>query len=255
MLRHSTGMQVLASLQGPVMGVDFSTGMLAQARRAHPAPVGTGRCPGPALRRAFDLAVSFGALGHFLPAERPALFAEVYRALRPGGILAFPVGAPQPVTSSWYWALLGSTWPCGSALPCGVPSSSCTTAPARSRGPQRPGRTRIRGDDSPPDGSGPARGQRPAVRLVLARRAGDTPADAHATGRRPDSHLPGPRVCPGRSCSSVDHCRPGKRLPLDAGDRAREDASMVQGSRFARTERAAFPPLLDFASQCRDAVR
>src|SRR5580692_8277455 len=39
---------------------------------------------------AFDLAVSFGALGHFLPAERPALFAGVHRALRPGGVFAFP---------------------------------------------------------------------------------------------------------------------------------------------------------------------
>ena len=56
---------------------------------------------------AFGLAVSFGALGHFLPAERPALFAGVYRALRPGGVFAFPVGAPPPVTSGWYWALAG----------------------------------------------------------------------------------------------------------------------------------------------------
>ena len=31
----------------------------------------------------------------------------MYRALRPGGVFAFPVGAPQPVTSGWYWALLG----------------------------------------------------------------------------------------------------------------------------------------------------
>ena len=35
------------------------------------------------------------------------LFAGVYRALRPGGVFAFPIGAPQPITSSWYWALLG----------------------------------------------------------------------------------------------------------------------------------------------------
>jgi SAM-dependent methyltransferase len=55
----------------------------------------------------FDLAVSFGALGHFLPAERPALFAEVHRALRPGGVFAFPVSAPPPVTSVLYWALAG----------------------------------------------------------------------------------------------------------------------------------------------------
>jgi SAM-dependent methyltransferase len=55
----------------------------------------------------FGLAVSFGALGHFRPAERPALFAGVYRALRPGGLFAFPAGAPLPVTSRWYWALAG----------------------------------------------------------------------------------------------------------------------------------------------------
>ncbi len=103
------GMRVLRSLcQGPVTGVDFSAGMLAQARMAHPG-AGWVRADVRALpfAGAFDLAVSFGALGHFLPAERPALFAGVHRALRPGGVFAFPVGAPQPVTSRGYWALLG----------------------------------------------------------------------------------------------------------------------------------------------------
>jgi SAM-dependent methyltransferase len=56
---------------------------------------------------AFDLAVSFGALGHFLPGERPALFAGVHRALRPGGVFAFPIGAAPPITAGQYWALLG----------------------------------------------------------------------------------------------------------------------------------------------------
>ena len=103
------GMRVLRSLcQGPIMGVDFSAGMLAQARSAHPDARWV-RADVRALpfAGAFDLAVSFGALGHFLPAERPALFAGVYRALRPGGVFAFPAGAPPPVTSGWYWALLG----------------------------------------------------------------------------------------------------------------------------------------------------
>ncbi|MFY9929906.1 MAG: methyltransferase domain-containing protein [Streptosporangiaceae bacterium] len=103
------GMGVLESLcQGPVTGVDFSTGMLAQARRAHPGATWV-RADVRALpfAGAFDLAVSFGALGHFLPAERPGLFAGVYRALRPGGVFAFPIGAPPPITSRWYWALLG----------------------------------------------------------------------------------------------------------------------------------------------------
>jgi SAM-dependent methyltransferase len=102
-------MRVLKSLcQGRIMGVDFSTGMLAQAHSAHPdaewARADVRALP---FGGAFDLAVSFGALGHFLPAERPALLRGVYRALRPGGVFAFPIGAPQPITSGWYWALAG----------------------------------------------------------------------------------------------------------------------------------------------------
>jgi ubiquinone/menaquinone biosynthesis C-methylase UbiE len=127
------GIRVLGSLcQGSVTGVDFSTGMLAQARRAHPDAQWI-RADARALPFAsgFDLAVSFGALGHFLPAERPALFAGVYRALRPGGVFAFPVGAPRPSRRSGTGHWPGSTWPCGSATRCGVHHSSCTTAPAR----------------------------------------------------------------------------------------------------------------------------
>jgi len=103
------GVGVLESVcQGPVTGVDFSAGMLAQARRAHP-DVGWVRADALALpfTGAFDVAVSFGALGHFLPAQRPALFAGVHRALRPGGVFAFPVPAPPAVASRSYWALLG----------------------------------------------------------------------------------------------------------------------------------------------------
>jgi SAM-dependent methyltransferase len=103
------GMQVLESVcRGPITGVDFSAGMLAQARSAYPDASWV-RADVRALPFAgdFDLAVSFGALGHFLPAERPALFAGVHRALRPGGVFAFPIVAPPPVTSRGYWALLG----------------------------------------------------------------------------------------------------------------------------------------------------
>ena len=103
------GLRVLETLcQGPVTGTDFSAGMLARARTAHPGASWV-RADARALpfAGAFDLAVSFGAYGHLLPAERPAFFAGVHRALRPGGLFAFPAGPLPPVTSGGYWVLLG----------------------------------------------------------------------------------------------------------------------------------------------------
>ncbi|WP_433334632.1 class I SAM-dependent DNA methyltransferase [Spirillospora sp. CA-294931] len=102
------GMRVLEPLCREVTGVDFSAGMLAEARGAHPGAEWV-RADVRVLPfdEGFDLAVTFGALGHFLPGERPAVFEGVYRALRPGGLFAFPIGAPPPLTSAWYWALLG----------------------------------------------------------------------------------------------------------------------------------------------------
>ncbi|WP_327121192.1 class I SAM-dependent methyltransferase [Streptomyces sp. NBC_01341] len=97
-----------------VTGVDFSAGMLAVARHSHPADrggpdVGWVRADARALpfRPVFDLALSLGAFGHFLPSERPGLFAQVRASLRPGGLFAFPVGAPPAVGSRAYWSLLG----------------------------------------------------------------------------------------------------------------------------------------------------
>lgn len=102
-----------------VVGLDLSGGMLAAARTAFPH-TDLPRPPGaPAVHwvradaralpftGAFDLAVSFGAFGHFLPRERPALFAQIHSALRPGGAFAFPIGAPPRVGSRWYWTLWG----------------------------------------------------------------------------------------------------------------------------------------------------
>jgi ubiquinone/menaquinone biosynthesis C-methylase UbiE len=103
------GMLVLQPLcQDRSTGVDFSAGMLAQARKAHPDATWV-RADARALPFAggVDLAVTFGALGHFLPAERPALFDGVYRALRPGGLFAVPLGVAPPPTSVWHWAMVG----------------------------------------------------------------------------------------------------------------------------------------------------
>ncbi|MCP3819694.1 class I SAM-dependent methyltransferase [Streptomyces sp. A3M-1-3] len=97
-----------------VTGVDFSAGMLAAGRSALPesadAPVVDWvRADARALPFApvFDLALSLGAFGHFLPKERPVLFAQVHASLRPGGLFVFPVGAPPRAGSPVYWAMLG----------------------------------------------------------------------------------------------------------------------------------------------------
>ena len=103
------GLEVLGALcRGRTTGVDFSAGMLAQARAAHPDAAWV-RADARALPFAddFDLAVTFGALGHFLPGERPAFFEGVYRALRPGGLFTFPIDVPPPLTSFSHWARLG----------------------------------------------------------------------------------------------------------------------------------------------------
>ncbi|MFD8968124.1 class I SAM-dependent methyltransferase [Streptomyces sp. NPDC059568] len=109
------GMGVLRRLcDERIVGVDFSAGMLAAAGSAMPDLPG-----GPAvewvradaralpLAPAFDLAVSFGAFGHFLPAERRAVFAQARAALRPDGLFVFPVPAPPRIGSGLYWALWG----------------------------------------------------------------------------------------------------------------------------------------------------
>ncbi|RMI39846.1 class I SAM-dependent methyltransferase [Streptomyces triticirhizae] len=95
-----------------VVGVDRSAGMLAVADEANARSGGGAslvRADARALpfRSAFDLAVSFGAFGHFLAEDRRALFAAAREALRPGGLLAFPVAAPPRVGSPGYWLLWG----------------------------------------------------------------------------------------------------------------------------------------------------
>ncbi|MEW2402424.1 methyltransferase domain-containing protein [Streptomyces sp. NPDC046862] len=122
------GMGVLRAVcRESVTGVDISAGMLAvgrdqASRPAEPEPepeVEPEPEPGPRVAwvrgdalalpfgSVFDLVVSFGAFGHFLPREFPELFGQVHSVLRPGGRFAFPLPAPAPPSSPWYWALLG----------------------------------------------------------------------------------------------------------------------------------------------------
>ncbi|MER6671811.1 class I SAM-dependent methyltransferase [Streptomyces sp. NPDC000983] len=105
------GVDVLTRVcRGRVTGVDFSAGMLRVARaRTFGPQVSYVRADVRALpfAPAFDLVVSFGAFGHFLPRELPDLFARVRSVLRPGGAFVFPVVAPPRPLSWAYWMLLG----------------------------------------------------------------------------------------------------------------------------------------------------
>jgi len=160
------GMRVLESVcQGPITGADFSAGMLAQARRACPG-AGWVRADARALPFAagVGLAVSFGALGHFLPAQRPALFAGVHRALRPGGVFAIPA---RCAATGHLGLVLGT----GRVRP-GHAGPQCAVAPGvrhvlphlpAACGPRRPDRIRLHRDHRSPGGPGPARGRQPAV--------------------------------------------------------------------------------------------
>jgi SAM-dependent methyltransferase len=112
------GLDVLARVcRDTVTGVDFSAGMLAVGRERLRDAAGADTGPRVSLVRgdartlpftaAFDLAVSFGALGHFLPGELPGLFGQVHSVLRPGGVFALPVFAPPRPRAAVFWVLLG----------------------------------------------------------------------------------------------------------------------------------------------------
>ena len=97
-----------------VVGIDFSRGMLAIARRV------TADAPGEApidlvcgnllhmpFNVAFDVAVCFGSLGHILPKEQAQFPAQVVKVLRPGGRFVC-VTTPMPALwSARYWCARG----------------------------------------------------------------------------------------------------------------------------------------------------
>jgi ubiquinone/menaquinone biosynthesis C-methylase UbiE len=79
-----------------VAGIDFSAGMLEQARaRVSVAPgqaevvLVRGDVLSMSFDRAFDVAVSSGGFGHVLERDEPRLLGNIRRALRPGGRFIF----------------------------------------------------------------------------------------------------------------------------------------------------------------------
>lgn len=78
-------------VDGDVVGVDWSDGMLGVARRnVEGVQFEQADVLDLPFENRFDLAVSFGAFGHFrAETEQPALLAGIHRALRTGGRFVF----------------------------------------------------------------------------------------------------------------------------------------------------------------------
>ncbi|HEV7282259.1 MAG TPA: class I SAM-dependent methyltransferase [Pirellulaceae bacterium] len=95
------------------VGIDLSRGMLAKAEdhllaSGNPNPPPTALVRGDARRtpfagESFDLAVTFGALGHFLKNEEALFLSEVHRILRPGGTLMLATGYAPSALTLRYW--------------------------------------------------------------------------------------------------------------------------------------------------------
>ncbi|HEY1557308.1 MAG TPA: class I SAM-dependent methyltransferase [Kofleriaceae bacterium] len=100
MLRHLDG---LASDR--VAGIDFSHGMLAEARRHVPrAELLYGDARDLPFDQEFDVATCVGALGHVEPADEDRFVGGIARALRPGGRFVFATSHRPAAISPWLWA-------------------------------------------------------------------------------------------------------------------------------------------------------
>lgn len=97
-----------------VVGIDFSRGMLAVARRVVATAPGNatpdlvrGNVLDMPFDKVFDVAVCFGALGHILPTDQSRLVTQVANVLRPGGRFVFVTSPMPPMWSTRYWLARG----------------------------------------------------------------------------------------------------------------------------------------------------
>ncbi len=89
-----------------VVGIDFSSGMLQQAKQKLEKAQGTAKVDfveanvmQMTFQEEFDVVTCFGALGHILPTEEGAFLRLIHRALRPSGRFVFFTGYPPPLLS------------------------------------------------------------------------------------------------------------------------------------------------------------
>jgi ubiquinone/menaquinone biosynthesis C-methylase UbiE len=97
-----------------VVGLDFSPGMLDEARRRladAPGDAAVELVRGDALalpfEGAFDLVTCVGAFGHIVPEDEDRFVAGIARALRPQGRFVFATSELPPPTSASWWLSRG----------------------------------------------------------------------------------------------------------------------------------------------------
>lgn len=97
-----------------VVGLDFSQGMLDEAKRRVEASPGDAKVElvrGDALDLPFheemDVITCAGAFGHVLVEDEERFLAGIYRALKPGGRFVFPTTRAPKVTNGWFWMAHG----------------------------------------------------------------------------------------------------------------------------------------------------
>jgi ubiquinone/menaquinone biosynthesis C-methylase UbiE len=90
-------------------GLDFSQGMLDEARRRLGERVELVRGDALALpfREEFDVITSAGAFGHILVKDEDRFVRGIFAALKPGGRFVFPTNRPPRVRSQWFWMAHG----------------------------------------------------------------------------------------------------------------------------------------------------
>ena len=98
-----------------VVGIDFSEGMLAEARRmlhrdgadesgrGARVEIVRGDVLAMSFDREFDVVTCVGALGHILPEDEDRFVSRIARALRPGGRFVFATSERPKATSRGYW--------------------------------------------------------------------------------------------------------------------------------------------------------
>ena len=97
-----------------VVGLDFSQGMLDEARRrvaVAPGDAAVELVRGDALalpfESEFDVVTCVGAFGHIVPEEEDRFVSGIARALRPGGRFVFATGEMPPMSSGSWWLARG----------------------------------------------------------------------------------------------------------------------------------------------------